>query len=54
MKELRDATADFTDEQKANLANTVAGTYAQKGFLAILNATTEDYEKLSKAVNNED
>lgn len=33
MKELRDATADFTDEQKANLANTVAGTYAQKGFL---------------------
>lgn len=54
MKELRDATADFTDEQKANLANTVAGTYAQKGFLAILNATTEDYEKLSKAVNNAD
>lgn len=54
MKELRNATADFTDEQKANLANTVAGTYAQKGFLAILNATTEDYEKLSKAVNNAD
>lgn len=54
MKELRDATADFTDKQKANLANTVAGTYAQKGFLAILNATTEDYEKLSKAVNNAD
>ncbi len=54
MKELRDATADFTDKQKANLANTVAGTYAQKGFLAILNASTEDYEKLSKAVNNAD
>ena len=54
MKELRDATADFTDKQKANLANTVAGTYAQKGFLAILNATTEDYEKLSKAVNSAD
>lgn len=54
MKELRNATADFTDKQKANLANTVAGTYAQKGFLAILNATTEDYEKLSKAVNNAD
>ncbi len=54
MKELRDATANFTDEQKAQLGNTVAGTYAQKGFLAILNATTEDYEKLSEAVNNAD
>lgn len=54
MKELRTATANYTDEQKANLANTVAGTYAQKGFLAILNATEKDYEKLSSAVNNAD
>lgn len=54
MDDLRTATADFTDKQKANLANTVAGTYAQKGFLAILNATTEDYEKLSNAVDNAD
>ncbi len=54
MKELRTATADYTDEQKANLANTVAGTYAQKGFLAVLNATAKDYEKLSEAVNNAD
>lgn len=52
MKELRDATANFTDEQKANLGNTIAGTYAQKGFLAILNATTDDYNKLSDAINN--
>ena len=54
MKELRTATAHFTDEQKAQLGNTVAGTYAQKGFLAILNATAEDYDKLSAAVNNAD
>lgn len=54
MKELRTATAGYTDEQKANLANTIAGTYAQKGFLAILNATEKDYEKLSAAVNNAD
>ena len=54
MEELREATADFTDEQKANLGNTIAGTYAQKGFLAILNATTEDYKKLSDAVGNAD
>lgn len=52
--ELRDATAGYTDKQKANLANTVAGTYAQKGFLAMLNATTEDYGKLSEAVENAD
>ncbi len=54
MRELREATADFTDKQKANLGNTVAGTYAQKGFLAILNATEEEYGKLSKAVNESD
>lgn len=54
MEELREATADFTDKQKANLGNTIAGTYAQKGFLAILNATTEDYKKLSDAVGNAD
>lgn len=54
IKELRDATAEFTDEQKANLGNTVAGTYAQKGFLAILNATAEDYDKLYEAVNSAD
>jgi len=54
MEELREATAEFTDEQKAVLGNKVAGTYAQKGFLAILNATAEDYAKLSDAVNNAD
>ena len=54
MNELREATADFTDKQRANLGNTVAGTYAQKGFLAILNATEEEYGKLSKAVNESD
>ncbi len=54
IQELRDATADYTDEQKANLANTVAGADAQKEFLAILDATAEDYEKLSSAVNHAD
>ena len=54
MSELRTATADYTDEQKTNLANTVAGMEAQKGLLAILNATEEDYNKLTEAVNNAD
>lgn len=54
MEELRAATADYTDEQKSNIANTIAGTVAQKGLLSILNASAEDYKKLSEAINNAD
>jgi TP901 family phage tail tape measure protein len=54
MKELRTATAGMSAEQKSNLANTVAGMEAQKGLLAILNASEEDYNHLSEAINNAD
>ena len=54
MLELREATADMTTEQKANFANTVAGMEAQKGLSAILNATEDDYNKLSVAIQNAD
>lgn len=54
MEELRNATADMTDEQKSQLANTIAGTEAQKGLIAILNASKEDYDKLSEAISNVD
>ena len=54
MGELRTATAGMTAEQKSNLANTIAGTQAQKGLLAILNASEEDYNKLADAINNAD
>lgn len=54
MDELRAATKKMSDEEKSNLAKTVAGVEAQKGLLAILNATTEDYKKLTEAVNNAD
>ena len=54
MLELREATADMTTEQKANFANTVAGMEAQKGLSAILNATEDDYNKLSAAIQNAD
>lgn len=50
--ELRAATADMTVAQKAELASTVAGEEAKKGLLSILNATTDDYNKLSEAINN--
>ena len=54
LDELRAATAGYSDEQKSALANTVAGLEAQKGLLAILNASEEDYNKLAEAVNNAD
>lgn len=54
MGELRKATAGMNAEQKSNLANTIAGTQAQKGLLAILNASEEDYNNLAKAIENAD
>lgn len=54
MGELRAATANMTAEQKSQLANTIAGTLAQKGLLAVLNASEEDYNKLADAINNAD
>lgn len=52
MSELREATKGLTTEQKAEIASTVAGEEAKKGLLAILNATSGDYDKLSLAINN--
>lgn len=50
MSELREATKGLTTEQKAEIASTVAGEEAKKGFLAILNASSSDYDKLSSAI----
>lgn len=52
--EMRKATANMTDEEKTAFANTVAGTRAQAGLLAMLNATEEDYNKLAEAIYNAD
>lgn len=50
LEELRVKTANMTAEEKANFANKVAGMSAQKGLLAILNASQEDYDKLAGAI----
>ncbi len=50
--ELRTATQGMTKEQKMNFANTVAGQRAQAGLLAMLNATEEDYHKLTEAIED--
>lgn len=54
MDELRKATAGMNDEQKTSIANTIAGMEAQKGLVAILNASEEDYYNLSDAINHAD
>lgn len=54
MSELRKATADMNDEQRSNIANQIAGTGSQKGLLAILNASEEEYNKLADAIANAD
>lgn len=51
MSELREATKGLTTEQKAEIASTIAGEEAKKGLLAILNASSSDYDKLSTAIN---
>lgn len=52
--EMREATKGMNDEEKTSIANKIAGTEAQKGLLAILNASQEDYDKLAESINNAD
>ena len=54
IEELRLATADMNEEQKSNIANTIAGTQAQEGLRAILTASEEEYQKLSETISNAD
>lgn len=54
MGELRKATSKMNDEQKSSIAKTIAGAQAQKGLLAVLNASESDYNKLADAINNAD
>lgn len=49
--DMRSVFANLTDAEKAQLAATVAGTEGMSGFLAIMNASEEDFNKLTGAVN---
>lgn len=46
----RTAFAGLSDEQKSNIAYTVAGKTGMSGFLALINAGTDDVKKLTKAL----
>ena len=54
MKDLRAKFAGLNDAEKAELASSIAGTEAMSGFLAVVNASDADFDKLTNAVNNAD
>lgn len=52
LKELRAKFSKLNDSQKAEYASSIAGTEAMSGMLAIVNASDDDFEKLTKEINN--
>lgn len=54
MEELRDRFSGLSDSEKTQLASSIAGQEAMSGFLAIVNASEDDFEKLCKSIDNAD
>lgn len=52
MVELREKFAGLTEEQKAQHAAMLAGQEGMSGLLAIVNASDEDFQKLTDEINN--
>ena len=52
MQDLRVGFKDLTEEEKAATAAHLAGKEGMSGLLAVVNATDEDFEKLTLAINN--
>lgn len=52
MVELREKMANLTDTEKTQIANSIAGKNAMSGFLAIINASDEDFNNLASAIDN--
>lgn len=49
---LRNSFAGMTDEQKAYYATILAGQEGQKGLLALLNLSEDEYNKIAKSMDN--
>ena len=49
---LREKFDDMTEAEKTNNAMAIAGKQGYAGLLAILNATDDDYNKLTNSINN--
>ena len=54
MVELRKAFAGLGDAEKSEAAKAIAGQEAMAGFLAVVNASDEDFLKMTNAVDNAD
>lgn len=52
MLELRDRFSGLSEAQKASLAATLAGQDGMSGLLSIVNASDEDFQKLTDEINN--
>lgn len=52
--ELRNAMKGLTDAEKAEMAGNIAGTEAMSGFLAVISASDDDFNKMTAAVDNSD
>ena len=52
MNDLRAKFKGMTKEQQASYAKMLAGQEAMSGLLAVVNASDEDYAKLTNAINN--
>lgn len=51
MSDLRNAFSGLSETQQTQYAKAIAGTTAMSGLLAIVNASTDDFNKLTEAVN---
>lgn len=54
MEMLRTKLGGLDEATKSSVVSTIAGKEAMSGVLAILNASSEDYDKLSNAIKNAD
>lgn len=52
MQDLRKAFANLSQTEQTAIAKSIAGQEAMSGLLAIVNAAPEDFDKLTKAVEN--
>lgn len=52
MTELRQKFSGLSESQKSSKAASIAGQEAMSGLLAIVNASDEDFNKLTKAIDN--
>lgn len=50
--DLRKGMKGMTDTEKTQIASTIAGKNAMSGFLAIVNSSDKDFEKLASAIDN--